>query len=81
MKKCEAGIVAPSPLSRFFPSQALGDKNREPGRLYDLEYESDDEAEEEKVVQNPSKPRYPETSTAPACNMVLDFSPVTPVPV
>ena len=39
------------------PSQALGDRNREPGRLYDLEYESDDEAEEEKVIQNPSKPR------------------------
>lgn len=57
MKKRETGIVAPSPLSCFFPSQALGDKNREPGRLYDLEYESDDEAEEEKVVQNPSKPR------------------------
>ncbi|KAM9217125.1 signal recognition particle receptor subunit alpha isoform 1-T1 [Leptosomus discolor] len=37
-------------------SQALGDRNREPGRLYDLEYESDDEGEEEKVVQNLSKP-------------------------
>uniref|UniRef100_A0A8C4KAN4 SRP receptor subunit alpha n=1 Tax=Dromaius novaehollandiae TaxID=8790 RepID=A0A8C4KAN4_DRONO len=27
-----------------------------PGRLYDLEYESDEEPEEEKVIQNPSKP-------------------------
>lgn len=42
----------------FFPlSQALGDRNREPGRLYDLEYESDDETEEEKIVPNPSKTR------------------------
>lgn len=40
------------------PFQALGDRDREPGRLYDLEYESDEEEpEEEKVIQNPSQPR------------------------
>lgn len=49
-----SGCVFPPPPA---PRQALGDGNRERGRLYDLEYESDDEAEEEKVIQNPSKPR------------------------
>ncbi|NXD42658.1 SRPRA protein, partial [Copsychus sechellarum] len=50
------GSAEACPVEEFDPDMALGDKNREPGRLYDLEYESDDEAEEEKVVQNPSKP-------------------------
>ncbi|NXP87638.1 SRPRA protein, partial [Passerina amoena] len=50
------GSAETCPVEEFDPDMALGDKNREPGRLYDLEYESDDEAEEEKVVQNPSKP-------------------------
>ncbi|NXF12128.1 SRPRA protein, partial [Smithornis capensis] len=49
------GSAEAGPVEEFDPDMALGDKNREPGRLYDLEYESDDEAEE-KVVQNPSKP-------------------------
>ncbi|NXA02211.1 SRPRA protein, partial [Nesospiza acunhae] len=49
------GSAEACPVEEFDPDMALGDKNREPGRLYDLEYESDDEAEEEKVVQNPSK--------------------------
>ncbi|XP_035411828.1 signal recognition particle receptor subunit alpha isoform X1 [Cygnus atratus] len=44
------------PVEEFDPDVALGDRNREPGRLYDLEYESDEEAEEEKVIQNTSKP-------------------------
>ncbi|NXV00639.1 SRPRA protein, partial [Cettia cetti] len=50
------GSAEACPVEEFDPDMALGDKNREPGRLYDLEYESDDEAEEEKIVQNPSKP-------------------------
>ncbi|KAI1230818.1 hypothetical protein IHE44_0008700 [Lamprotornis superbus] len=50
------GSAEACPVEEFDPDMALGDKNREPGRLYDLEYESDDETEEEKVVQNPSKP-------------------------
>ncbi|NXJ94004.1 SRPRA protein, partial [Corythaixoides concolor] len=50
------GSAEACPVEEFDPDTALGDRNREPGRLYDLEYESDDEAEEEKVVQNPSKP-------------------------
>ncbi|NXO21144.1 SRPRA protein, partial [Cisticola juncidis] len=50
------GSAEACPVEEFDPDMALGDKNREPGRLYDLEYESDDEVEEEKVVQNPSKP-------------------------
>ncbi|KAF4793476.1 Signal recognition particle receptor subunit alpha [Turdus rufiventris] len=50
------GSAEACPVEEFDPDMALGDKNREPGRLYDLEYESDDEAEEEKVVQSPSKP-------------------------
>lgn len=52
-------LLSPADLQdvTFALWQALGDRNREPGRLYDLEYESDDEAEEEKVTQNPSKPR------------------------
>ncbi|NXU07747.1 SRPRA protein, partial [Buphagus erythrorhynchus] len=50
------GSAEACPVEEFDPDMALGDKNREPGRLYDLEYESDDEAEEEKVVQNPTKP-------------------------
>ncbi|NWZ85165.1 SRPRA protein, partial [Poecile atricapillus] len=50
------GSAEACPVEEFDPDMALGDKNRVPGRLYDLEYESDDEAEEEKVVQNPSKP-------------------------
>ncbi|NXC77985.1 SRPRA protein, partial [Anhinga anhinga] len=50
------GSAEACPVEEFDPDTALGDRNREPGRLYDLEYESDDEAEEEKVIQNPSKP-------------------------
>ncbi|NXG65600.1 SRPRA protein, partial [Hemiprocne comata] len=50
------GSTETCPMEEFDPDIALGDRNREPGRLYDLEYESEDEAEEEKVVQNPSKP-------------------------
>ncbi|NWT02701.1 SRPRA protein, partial [Mionectes macconnelli] len=50
------GSAEACPVEEFDPDMALGDKNREPGRLYDLEYESEDEAEEEKVVQNTSKP-------------------------
>ncbi|KFW11663.1 Signal recognition particle receptor subunit alpha, partial [Eurypyga helias] len=50
------GSTEAVPVEEFDPSTALGDRNREPGRLYDLEYESDNEAEEEKVIQNPSKP-------------------------
>ncbi|NWS49360.1 SRPRA protein, partial [Probosciger aterrimus] len=50
------GNAEACPMEEFDPDAALGDRNREPGRLYDLEYESDEEAEEEKVVQNPSKP-------------------------
>ncbi|KFQ81457.1 Signal recognition particle receptor subunit alpha, partial [Phoenicopterus ruber ruber] len=50
------GSAEACPVEEFDPDIALGDRNREPGRLYDLEYESDDEAEEEKVIQNPSKP-------------------------
>ncbi|XP_064029457.1 signal recognition particle receptor subunit alpha [Pogoniulus pusillus] len=50
------GSAEPAPPDEFDRDTALGDRNREPGRLYDLEYESDDEAEEEKVTQNPSKP-------------------------
>uniref|UniRef100_A0A669PU08 SRP receptor subunit alpha n=1 Tax=Phasianus colchicus TaxID=9054 RepID=A0A669PU08_PHACC len=45
-----------SPMEEFDPDMALRDRNREPGRLYDLEYESDEEAEEEKIMQNTSKP-------------------------
>lgn len=48
--------VATSQCAAFI-LQALKDRNREPGRLYDLEYESDEEAEEEKIIQNASKPR------------------------
>ncbi|XP_051494566.1 signal recognition particle receptor subunit alpha [Apus apus] len=50
------GSAEACPAEEFDPDRALGDRNREPGRLYDLEYESEDEAEEEKVLQNPSKP-------------------------
>ncbi|NXS14583.1 SRPRA protein, partial [Neodrepanis coruscans] len=50
------GSAEACPVEEFDPDMALGDKNREPGRLYDLEYESDDEAEEEKAVPNTSKP-------------------------
>ncbi|NXE53280.1 SRPRA protein, partial [Casuarius casuarius] len=50
------GSSEASPAEEFDPDTALGDRNREPGRLYDLEYESDEEPEEEKVIQNPSKP-------------------------
>uniref|UniRef100_A0A8C4K396 SRP receptor subunit alpha n=1 Tax=Dromaius novaehollandiae TaxID=8790 RepID=A0A8C4K396_DRONO len=50
------GSSEASPAEEFDPDAALGDRNREPGRLYDLEYESDEEPEEEKVIQNPSKP-------------------------
>ncbi|NXJ86529.1 SRPRA protein, partial [Trogon melanurus] len=50
------GSAEACPVEEFDPDIALGDRNREPGRLYDLEYESDDEAEEEKVIPNPSKP-------------------------
>ncbi|NXF86918.1 SRPRA protein, partial [Eubucco bourcierii] len=50
------GSAEAAPAEEFDRDTALGDRNREPGRLYDLEYESDDEAEEEKVTQNPSKP-------------------------
>ncbi|NWW98995.1 SRPRA protein, partial [Caloenas nicobarica] len=49
------GSTEPGPVEEFDPDTALGDRNREPGRLYDLEYESDDETEEEKIVPNPSK--------------------------
>ncbi|KFQ16731.1 Signal recognition particle receptor subunit alpha, partial [Merops nubicus] len=49
------GSTEACPVEEFDHDLALGDRNREPGRLYDLEYESDDEVEEEKVVQNPSK--------------------------
>ncbi|KAK2530398.1 Srpr [Columba livia] len=49
------GSAEPGPVEEFDPDTALGDRNREPGRLYDLEYESDDETEEEKIVPNPSK--------------------------
>uniref|UniRef100_A0A674IL19 SRP receptor subunit alpha n=1 Tax=Terrapene triunguis TaxID=2587831 RepID=A0A674IL19_9SAUR len=46
------------PTEEYDPDMALGDRDREPGRLYDLEYESDEEEpEEEKVIQNPSQPR------------------------
>ncbi|NXJ06478.1 SRPRA protein, partial [Odontophorus gujanensis] len=45
-----------APVEEFDPDLALRDRNREPGRLYDLEYESDEEAEEEKIIQNTSKP-------------------------
>ncbi|KAM9113952.1 signal recognition particle receptor subunit alpha [Pangshura tecta] len=46
------------PTEEYDPNMALGDRDREPGRLYDLEYESDEEEpEEEKVIQNPSQPR------------------------
>ncbi|CAM4612001.1 signal recognition particle receptor subunit alpha [Lepidochelys kempii] len=46
------------PTEEYDPDVALGDRDREPGRLYDLEYESDEEEpEEEKVIQNPSQPR------------------------
>ncbi|XP_072210976.1 signal recognition particle receptor subunit alpha [Excalfactoria chinensis] len=45
-----------SPMEEFDPDMALRDRNREPGRLYDLEYESDEEVEEEKIIQNTSKP-------------------------
>ncbi|XP_064896382.1 signal recognition particle receptor subunit alpha [Columba livia] len=48
------GSAEPGPVEEFDPDTALGDRNREPGRLYDLEYESDDETEE-KIVPNPSK--------------------------
>ncbi|XP_069732506.1 signal recognition particle receptor subunit alpha isoform X2 [Phaenicophaeus curvirostris] len=50
------GSVEACPVEEFDPDLALGGRNREPGRLYDLEYESDEEIEEEKVIQNPSKP-------------------------
>ncbi|KAM6238269.1 LOW QUALITY PROTEIN: signal recognition particle receptor subunit alpha [Porphyrio hochstetteri] len=50
------GSAEACPVEEFDPDMALGDRNREPGRLYDLEYESGDEAEEEKVIQNTSKP-------------------------
>ncbi|XP_053943157.1 signal recognition particle receptor subunit alpha isoform X2 [Cuculus canorus] len=49
------GSVEACPVEEFDPDLALGGRNREPGRLYDLEYESDEEIEE-KVIQNPSKP-------------------------
>ncbi|XP_028564005.2 signal recognition particle receptor subunit alpha isoform X2 [Podarcis muralis] len=42
------------PMEEYDPEMVLGDRNREPGRLRDLEYESEEEAEEEKVVQNSS---------------------------
>ncbi|TFK06325.1 homeobox protein SIX6 [Platysternon megacephalum] len=46
------------PTEEYDPDMALGDRDREPGRLYDLEYESDEEEpEDEKVIQNPSQPR------------------------
>ncbi|XP_074832949.1 signal recognition particle receptor subunit alpha [Carettochelys insculpta] len=46
------------PTEEYDPDMALGDRDREPGRLYDLEYESDEEEpEEEKVIQSPSQPR------------------------
>ncbi|XP_068023391.1 signal recognition particle receptor subunit alpha isoform X2 [Melanerpes formicivorus] len=50
------GSAEAAPAEEFDRATALGDQNREPGRLRDLEYESEDEAEEEKVTQNPSKP-------------------------
>uniref|UniRef100_A0A8B9TCW4 SRP receptor subunit alpha n=1 Tax=Anas platyrhynchos TaxID=8839 RepID=A0A8B9TCW4_ANAPL len=40
------------PVEEFDPDVVRS----QPGRLYDLEYESDEEAEEEKVIQNTSKP-------------------------
>lgn len=40
------------------PIQILGDLDREPGRLRDLDYESEDETEEEeREAQNPSSAR------------------------
>ncbi|XP_034994872.1 signal recognition particle receptor subunit alpha [Zootoca vivipara] len=42
------------PMEEYDPEMVLGDRNREPGRLRDLEYESEEETEEEKVVQNSS---------------------------
>ncbi|XP_038236648.1 signal recognition particle receptor subunit alpha [Dermochelys coriacea] len=46
------------PTEEYDPDMALGDRDREPGRLYDLEYESDEEeTEEEKVIHNPSQPK------------------------
>ncbi|XP_061449181.1 signal recognition particle receptor subunit alpha isoform X2 [Rhineura floridana] len=41
------------PMEEYDPDMVLGDSNREPGRLRDLEYESEEETEEEeKVFQN-----------------------------
>uniref|UniRef100_A0A8C0FNK3 SRP receptor subunit alpha n=1 Tax=Bubo bubo TaxID=30461 RepID=A0A8C0FNK3_BUBBB len=47
------GSAEACPVEEFDPDTV---RKSQPGRLYDLEYESDDEAEEEKVIQNPSKP-------------------------
>nr|XP_056716277.1 signal recognition particle receptor subunit alpha isoform X2 [Euleptes europaea] len=42
------------PMEEYDPDMVLGDPDREPGRLRDLEYESEEETEEEKVVHNSS---------------------------
>lgn len=46
-----------SQISALRPIQILVDPDREPGRLRDLEYESEEETEEEKVVHNSSSAR------------------------
>ncbi|XP_044293381.1 signal recognition particle receptor subunit alpha isoform X2 [Varanus komodoensis] len=43
------------PVEEYYVDMIIGDRDPEPGRLRDLEYESEEETEEEeKVVQNPS---------------------------
>ncbi|XP_015277993.1 PREDICTED: signal recognition particle receptor subunit alpha [Gekko japonicus] len=42
------------PVEEYDPDMVLADPDREPGRLRDLEYESEEETEEEKVVHNSS---------------------------
>ncbi|KAL8173758.1 UNVERIFIED_CONTAM: hypothetical protein K2H54_024153 [Gekko kuhli] len=42
------------PVEEYDPDMVLVDPDREPGRLRDLEYESEEETEEEKVVHNSS---------------------------
>uniref|UniRef100_A0A8D0HG36 Signal recognition particle receptor subunit alpha n=1 Tax=Sphenodon punctatus TaxID=8508 RepID=A0A8D0HG36_SPHPU len=50
------GNAEACPAEEYDADMAVGDRDREPGRLRELEYEGEDEIEEEKVTQNSSKP-------------------------
>lgn len=68
-----------SQISALRPIQILVDPDREPGRLRDLEYESEEETEEEKVVHNSSSARWGATIPSDASHIAVSKVPSSAV--